>query len=212
MSRRIAITLLLAGSLVIAVKTAMAQVQEQPETQFLPSPVREVPLRFEHLSLEDGLSQSSIFDILQDRDGFMWFGTEDGLNRYDGHTFTVFKHIPFDSTSLVGKRVNTLLEVQAGAWWVGTNQGVHRMDVGTGTFTRYQHDPEDSTSLGNNTIKALYEDQSGVLWVGTNQGLNRMDPETGTFTRYQHDPEDSTSLSNNDVRATSMKIKRVRSG
>ncbi|MCH8961557.1 MAG: hypothetical protein IH820_09605 [Bacteroidetes bacterium] len=88
-------------------KTGMAQPQEQPETTFLPSPVREVPLRFEHLSLEDGLSQSSICDILQDRDGFMWFGTDDGLNRYDGHTFTVFKHIPFDSTSLADNRLNS---------------------------------------------------------------------------------------------------------
>ena len=99
--------LLLAGSLVIPMKTGMAQPQEQPETTFLPSPVREVPLRFEHLSLEDGLSQSSICDILQDRDGFMWFGTDDGLNRYDGHTFTVFKHIPFDSTSLADNRLNS---------------------------------------------------------------------------------------------------------
>ena len=194
MNRRILITLVLAGSL-----TAGAYAQDDPESQVLPSPVREVPLRFEHLSLEDGLSQSSVFDILQDRDGFMWFGTEDGLNRYDGHTFTVFKHIPFDSTSLITNRANTLLEDESGALWVGTTLGLNKMDSGTGTFISYHHDPDDSTSLSNNDVRALYQEPSGVLWVGTIAGLNRMDPETGAFTRYRHDPEDSASLSHNII-------------
>ena len=154
-------------------------------------------LQFEHLSVADGLSHSAVTAILQDRRGFMWFGTQSGLNRYDGYEIRVFKYDPDDSTGLSHNWIVGLLEDSSGAIWVGTfGGGLNRFDPETQTFTAFRHNPDDPTSLSHDLVGPLFQDSENVLWVGTEGGgLNRFDPETETFKRYTHDPRDATSLS-----------------
>ncbi|NJN68465.1 MAG: SpoIIE family protein phosphatase [Chloroflexaceae bacterium] len=162
---------------------------------------QEPELHFEHITGEDGLSSSSVRAILQDHRGFVWIGTQSGLNKYDGIAFTVYQNIPADPNSLSSDNVRALLEDQQGDLWIGTlDGGLNHFDPTTETFTRYQHDPADPTSLSYNVVGALGEDHTGTLWVGTiGGGLNRFDRASQTFTRYQHNPADPTSLSHNDV-------------
>ncbi|HQE94044.1 MAG TPA: two-component regulator propeller domain-containing protein, partial [Anaerolineae bacterium] len=149
--------------------------------------------RFVHLTTEDGLSHNIVYTILQDRQGFLWFGTQDGLNRYDGYTFTVFRHRRSDPASLVNNTVNVLYEDRAGTLWVGTVGG---LDSFSGVGERFHH----HTALPPESIGALYEDADGILWVGTlGSGLFRYDPATAQARQYRHDPADPTSLSDNDV-------------
>lgn len=160
------------------------------------------PIEFETLSLEQGLSQSSIMSIVQDEQGFMWFATEDGLNKYDGYTFTVLRHDPNDPNSLSHTWILSLLKDRSGTLWVGTfNEGLDRFEPGRGRFTNFRMDPDDPATLSNNIVRVLFEDRSGALWVGTDGGLNRLDQDTGTFVRYVNDPSDPGSLSHNAIRA-----------
>ncbi|MEW5957144.1 MAG: two-component regulator propeller domain-containing protein [Chloroflexota bacterium] len=158
-------------------------------------------IRFERLSIEDGLSQSTVFTIVQDRHGFMWFGTQDGLNKYDGYSFTVYKHDPADPATISDSFVRVIFEDRAGGLWIGTTGGLNKFDPVTETFSRFQNDPNDPHSLSHNVIRAIYQDQAGVLWIGTEGGLDRFDPAGQTFTRFQHQPGDLNSLSHNTVRA-----------
>ena len=159
-------------------------------------------LEFEHITVEQGLSEGTITRILQDSRGFMWFCTADGLNRYDGYTFTVYRHNPDDPYSLSSSDLNVIYEDTTGALWIGTNaSGLERFDRATEQFTHYAPSPDDPKSLIGNIVWAIYQDRSGVLWVGTNEGLNKLDQETGQFTRYTHVPNVPSSLSGSDVRA-----------
>ncbi len=159
-------------------------------------------VRFQRISLGDGLSQAAINTIMQDRRGFMWFGTQEGLNRYDGTNFIVFQHDPADPTSLSHDSVRAILEDPDGALWVGTdNGGLTRFDENTQTFTHFRYDPEDPNSLGSDRVRAIHQDADGLLWIGTDGGgLSRFDPVTQSFTRYLPDPENPFSLSHEHVR------------
>jgi len=158
-------------------------------------PAGQSDLRFEHLSLEQGLSQSSVFAITQDTKGFMWFATQDGLNRYDGYTFLHFEHHDHDSTSLSDNYVTTLLCDHAGTLWAGTRGGgLDRFVPRTGTFVRYRSSAGDPRSLSNDEVRWLYEDHEGTLWVGTTGGLDRYDRKADAFDRYEHSTGDSRSI------------------
>jgi ligand-binding sensor domain-containing protein/signal transduction histidine kinase len=157
-------------------------------------------IKFERISVEHGLSQSSISSILQDSKGFLWFGTEDGLNKFDGYEFTVFRHDPDDLSSLSDNSVLSIYEDVDGVLWVGTyGRGLNRFDRNQENFIRYQHNPSDPKSLVNNSVSAIANDSQGTLWVGTWDGLDRYDFETDQFIHYLHDPDDPGSLSNNLV-------------
>ena len=157
-------------------------------------------IRFDRLSVEQGLSQSAVNGILQDHKGFMWFATEDGLNKYDGYSFTIFRHDPEDPTSLGDSFARCIHEDPAGMIWVGTwNGGLDRLDPATGQFTHYRHNPDDEYSLSHDNVLSLYTDHAGTLWVGTAAGLDRFNPANGHFTHYRHDPADSGSLSDYSV-------------
>jgi two-component system sensor histidine kinase ChiS len=186
-------------------------------------------LRFERISLEQGLSQSTVFSMLQDSQGFMWFGTEDGLNKYDGYTFTVYKHDPEDPNSLGGNWIQAMLEDSSGTLWIGTSDGLDRYDRKLDQFIHYRNDPQDPSSLSDDEITAIYQDRDGALWIGTGGGgLDRLvpsapdksphsgqalseaegpvlseaegfDQESERFVHYQHDPDDPHSLSSNAV-------------
>lgn len=166
-------------------------------------------IKFEHLSIEDGLSQNSISAIIQDSRGFMWFGTLDGLNRYDGYNFTIYKHSASDSNSISASTISALFEDRFGYLWIGTmSAGLNRLHLDTGRITRFNHDPQNPNSLCDNRIRALFEDRSGVLWIGTrDSGLCRLqisenvERSSAEFQHFKHEPHNPNSLSENHVRA-----------
>ena len=156
-------------------------------------------IKFEHLSVADGLSQSTVNVILQDNRGFMWFGTLNGLNRYDGYEFIKYRHDPNDPHSISSDQVFSLCEDREGNLWVGTNYGLNRFDWKSESFISYQPVHDDMNSLSGFMISAIYENKSGVLWIGTNYGLNRYNPEKDNFTPYFKDPNSPAGLSDNTV-------------
>jgi ligand-binding sensor domain-containing protein len=131
-------------------------------------------LSFRHLTIEDGLSQGMVNAIYQDRQGFLWFGTKAGLNRYDGYSFTIFQNNPFDSTSLSNNYVQTIFEDHRGRLWIGTGDGLNCFDPATEKFRRFLHDPDHTYSLSDNNISAICEMPASVneakgvtvLWIG----------------------------------------------
>lgn len=131
----------------------------------------------------------------------MWFGTEDGLNKYDGYTFTIYKHDPDNPSTISDNSIQTLFEDSHGTIWVGTAWGLNRLDPKTETFTRYLHDPENLLSLNGTVVSAIVEDPSGNLWVGTEEGLNRLVASDNSFVHYQHYPDRRNSLCSNLVTA-----------
>ena len=159
-------------------------------------------VRFGRLSIEDGLSQSTVEAIVQDRSGFMWFGTEDGLNRYDGYTFTIFKHDPDDPGSISNNNIWCLHIDQNRVLWIGTYcGGLNRFDPETETFTHYLHDPSDSNSISSNRIRSILDDNQGNLWIGTRDGgLNCLKQNSQQFLRIRHDPNNENSLPSDNVR------------
>jgi Predicted periplasmic ligand-binding sensor domain len=158
-------------------------------------------LRCQNFSLEEGLSQSSSFCIAQDRRGFLWIGTETGLNRYDGYNFKVYLEDRENPRAISNNYVWCLLEAQDGTLWVGTDNGLSRYVPETDDFVNYRPDPGNADSLSNNRIFALAQDHSGFIWIATDEGLNRLDPATGIFTRYLAGPGGKSGLSHNSIHA-----------
>jgi ligand-binding sensor domain-containing protein/signal transduction histidine kinase len=178
-------------------KSGQMQTHDTPRMQ---RQARDNDIKFERISLEQGLSGSTVFCILQDRVGFMWFGTNDGLNKYDGYDFTVYRHDPGNPATLGSNAVWAIHEDRFGVLWIGTDGGgLNKFDRGSGRFVRYQNDVDDPRSLSNDNVRAIYEDQSGALWIGTGGGLDRFDRETERFTHYQVNPNDPNGLSHNFI-------------
>lgn len=168
---------------------------EQSSSASTPSPTPAAPqqeafipygknIRFENISLEEGLSQSVVNTILQDRKGFLWIGTGDGLNRYDGYEFKIYKPDINTPTSLSDRSITELVEDQQGFLWIGTRMGgLNRYDPVSGEFTHYLHKKNDLTTIASNHVTALWLDDNG-LWVGTSNGLDFLNFETNSFTHY----------------------------
>ncbi|MBN1304238.1 MAG: GAF domain-containing protein [Anaerolineales bacterium] len=162
------------------------------------------PIHFTHLGLDEGLSQSVVYAILQDSNGFMWFGTEDGLNRYNGYEFQVFKPDQDDPNSPSDRWITTLYEDQRGNIWIGTRLGgLNKYDPQSGQFSHYRHETGNPHSLSHNNVQAIYGEPSGILWIGTSNGLDFFDPSIEKFLHYKHDPDNPASLSSNNVTAIS---------
>ena len=141
-------------------------------------------LRYRHLGIEDGLAESTVEAIVQDRAGYMWFGTQDGLQRYDGYEFLTLRHDPTDPASLGDNTINALALDVGGAMWVGTGTaGVDRLDPGTRHFTHFRNDPHDPASLANDSVSVIYQDREHHLWIGTGAGLDLFDGQQG-FRHY----------------------------
>jgi len=158
-------------------------------------------LRFTHLTVKDGLGANRVRAIFQDSQGFMWFGTWEGLHRYDGYNFLVYKNDPDNPFSLSNNVVTDIHEDQAGILWIGTaNGGLNRFDPTLEQFTHYLNNPDDPNTLSHDVIVKIYEDRAGILWIATwGGGLNKFDPDTEVFTHYRYDPQDSQSISGDHV-------------
>jgi len=129
---------------------------------------------FERITRKEGLSQTTVNYIIQDRKGFMWFATFDGINKYDGYTFKTYRSIENDTTSLSNNGSIFLYEDNDGYIWVvnNGNTGLDKFDPETEKFTRYTHNPEDSTSISSNFIYSVNQDRSGNIWICTDNALN----------------------------------------
>jgi ligand-binding sensor domain-containing protein/serine phosphatase RsbU (regulator of sigma subunit) len=165
---------------------------------------KEPEIRFDHITVEDGLPERTIYQMTQDHLGFIWLGTQDGVVRYDGDSFVSYKQIPGDPHSLQGRLVLEVAEDRERRLWIGTfNNGLNRYDRDLDRFISYRHDPDNANSLSYDGVSAVYQDSHGVVWVGcgvpeeygTEGGLNRYVPEHDHFIRYEHDPDDPASLS-----------------
>ena len=136
--------------------------------------------------MADGLSAAPITSVIQDRRGFMWIGTVDGLNRYDGYEFKVFRHRPADSTSISNNYVSVhgLAEDANGNLWIGTQDGLNKMDGATGRFTRYFHERPETASRQHDLVTAVLSSVSGLIWVGTDTGISRLEAFAGSLNRF----------------------------
>jgi ligand-binding sensor domain-containing protein/signal transduction histidine kinase len=159
-------------------------------------------LRFDRISIEEGLSQSSVHVILQDSRGFLWFGTQDGLNRYDGYTFKTYKPDPDAVNSLSDRWILSILEDQDGYLWIGTRLGgLNRFDPRTESFTRFMHDAQNASSISDNHVNALYLDRLDRLWVGTSKGLDMLDRQGNRFIHYPYDPSKQEGITGKTITA-----------
>lgn len=157
-------------------------------------------IRFERTGLNEGLSQGSVTCILQGRRGFLWIGTLDGLNRYDGYEFKVYRKSLSDNASLSNNLINALCEDRNGDMWIGTYEGLNRFSRRTGKFRRFMHNEKDSGTVSSNHIAAVCEDSAGYLWIGTNGGgLNRLNTETLEIERHSSNFGDFPDISSHYV-------------
>jgi signal transduction histidine kinase/ligand-binding sensor domain-containing protein/DNA-binding response OmpR family regulator len=146
-------------------------------------------LKFVHLSTENGLSNSESNAIIQDKEGFIWIGTLDGLNRYDGRSFKVYRKIAHDSSSLQHNNIKSLFLDSKGTLWIGTDRGgVSRYNKEKDNFTNYLYNPNDSNSLLTNRVTSITEDANHQIWVATYGGLNLFNPEKDNFIHYTDNP------------------------
>ena len=156
-------------------------------------------LKCSQLTQEDGLSHNQVTAIVQDDFGFIWIGTKDGLNKYDGYNLTVIRNVPDDSTSLSHNQITCLLKDKNGNIWVGTTDGLNLYDQHTGKFERYFFDPKDQNSISSSSIRSLYQNSQNILWIGTSRGLNQLDIIHGKVRRYYHEQNDPTARSANII-------------
>ena len=156
-----------------------------------------------HLTVESGLSNNQVHCIIQDRYGFLWIGTNDGLNRYDGYEFIVYRNNVWDTTSLSSPMVYKLVEDKNGNIWIGTPSGLNFYDRQSDSFKRYTHNSENSnTVLENDNIISLLLDKtnSNYLWIGTDGGgLTLLDISLQRFYMFKHDTNNLNSLSGNKI-------------
>ena len=155
-----------------------------------------LPMYFEHLTAHDGLSQGTVMSLLQDSQGYLWIGTESGLDRYDGYSIKEYRRQRGDGHALASDYIWAIAEGSQHDLWLATDGGgVERWDRGKDQFVRYKHDPHDPESLGGDSVRALLIDPRGRVWAATlGQGLDRLDPLTGKVRHFRHRDGDPRSL------------------
>ncbi len=183
---------ILVFALIFWLFTGMAQSQTLPVT---PS------AKFDHLTIEQGLSQSLVYDIYQDREGYLWFATQDGLNRFDGYSFKIFRNQLDDSTTISHNDVHSITGDDQGNLWLTTaGGGLNKYEIKTGIFTSYRSEINNPNSLSSDLLNTVYIDHSGMIWIGTQGGgLNCFDPESEEFTRYTIPDETPEDLRSNVI-------------
>ena len=160
----------------------------------LPSATLKPAIRFSHFTADSGLAQNNVNAILQDGQGFMWIGTNEGLSRFDGYTFTTYKHDPENPHSLSHNHIQDIFEDRDGMLWIATRGGgINRFDPMSQRFSQLRHNPDNPNSLGDDQVFSVFQDKAGIFWFGGPfMGINRYDPLNQTFTRYPSDPNAPT--------------------
>jgi len=153
-------------------------------------------IQFRKLSLSQGLSQTRVGQIIQDDQGFIWLGSQHGVNRFDGYSFQVFKHDRDDPGSLSGVYIYSMFKDRSGTVWIGSDQFLDAFDRTTGKFRHYMIDATTPTILH------ISQDNAGFLWLSTAQGLYRLDARTGAVQRFGHVKGDESGLSTDDIKST----------
>ncbi len=165
-----------------------------------PSVINAQDIKFEYLTPDEGLSQSTVPSIIQDKVGFMWFGTNSGLNKYDGYKFTKYYHNTQDTTSVAGDLINCLFEDSQGDLWIGSDGGLSLYDRDLDLFVNYIHNEKNPNSISGQRVYCIFEDKEGQLWVGTTGfGLNLFNRKENKFIHFIHNDNDPNSISNNDI-------------
>lgn len=157
---------------------------------FNTAPCQIITPKFRRITPNDGLSQGHVSAILKDHKGFMWFGTDEGLNRYDGYRFTAYKHDPEKASTICDNIILDISEDSMANLWVGTSKGLDRYDWQKNTFVHYS---------GNQAmnIRSIFFDRKKMMWLATQDGIFSFDVASKTFRQYKHSETDSNSLSNN---------------
>ncbi len=172
---------------------------------------QESNIKFEKISVENGLSQSSVLSIIQDSKGFMWFATLDGLNKYDGYNIHVYRNKPDDIFSVSDNIINVLYETkdkQNSTLWIGTAaNGLCSYNKIKDNFTVFKHQKSNPKSLSNNTINDI-KGNNKTLWIATNKGLNEFDIKNRIFYKYRKN-SDNNSLCSDTVKCLSFYNKDI---
>ncbi len=158
-------------------------------------------MKFEHLSLQEGVAHNLTNCMMKDSKGFLWFGTKYGLARYEGAGYTIFKHNPEDPASISFDDIISLFEDSKGNIWIGTwGGGLNQYNPYKGEFTRFVYDDKNPDGINDNFIKAICEDKNGDIWIGMERGgLNRFDPETNKFTHYKFEESNPGTISSDII-------------
>jgi ligand-binding sensor domain-containing protein/signal transduction histidine kinase len=181
------------------VSVSLGVMTENPDIQKVPMQLLEGDdIRFHQINGVNGLSQTRATPTVQDRLGFLWFGTQDGLDRFDGYKFKVFRHVPGQSSSLSGVYVHKLFIDHTGALWVSCDRALDKFDPVTESFTHFRIGRKGTNESFGPAID-IKEDRNGKLWLATFKGLFMLDPATGQTIRFTHDPKDPSSISADDT-------------
>lgn len=156
-------------------------------------------LNFKHFSTGEGLSHRSVTSILQDSNGYIWFGTMDGLNKYDGNSFTIYRYNSQDSQSLSNNKVVSIFQDSDENLWIGTRNGLNKYNPDEDNFKRYIKS-KDKQSLSDNQIRVITQQDDDHLWIGTNNGLEKFNIKEQLFTHFKYLKKDPNSLSGDVIR------------
>jgi ligand-binding sensor domain-containing protein/two-component sensor histidine kinase len=158
--------------------------------------------QFERITTDNGLSHKEVYEVIQDKKGFLWFLTGNGLNRYDGYNFKIYSYDPLDSNSLTGGWFYSLVQDKNGILWMnGEAEGIFSFNPVTEKFFHFRRNTQNKNSLMDDRTQGLVADQKGNIWIATQSGLDKLDPLTNTFTHITHQPYKETNLSDNYISA-----------
>jgi len=191
-----------AGLLVAAPPVAVvaANATAKPD---VPAPALLATPFFQVLTVADGLPSSHVYKIIEDRRGFVWIGTRDGLARYDGAAFRVWRHDAGDPGSIASNDVPTVYADRDGRIWCGGDDGLSMFDPSAGDlFIHYRHDANDVASLSSNDVWAVTSDADGTIWIGGyGGGVDRLDPASGKIAHLHKEAGSTLGLTSDNVLA-----------
>ncbi|HKC37543.1 MAG TPA: two-component regulator propeller domain-containing protein, partial [Chitinophagaceae bacterium] len=155
---------------------------------------------FEKITTRQGLSDNEVYQVTQDKMGFIWFLTNNGLNRYDGYSFKTYDYNPLDSNSMSANLFFSLKPDLRGLLWMNTeSSGIYSFNPLTGLFHNYRNKPKNKNSLADDRTQDLAIDKKGNVWIATMSGLDKLDPVTNSFTHYVHSDNDKSGISHNKI-------------